>query len=82
ALIYRTSKAAVNMAMRSIAMELAPEGVMVVLVHPGWVRTDMGGPDATLDVRTSVDGLVRLIERLRPADNGRFFDYEGSELPW
>ncbi|MDW8369114.1 MAG: SDR family oxidoreductase [Geminicoccaceae bacterium] len=82
ALIYRTSKAAVNMAMRSIAMELAPEGFTVVLVHPGWVRTDMGGPDATLDVRTSVDGLVRLIERLRPGDNGRFFGYDGGPLPW
>lgn len=82
ALIYRTSKAAVNMAMRSIAMELAPEGFTVVLVHPGWVRTDMGGPNATLDVRTSVDGLVRLTERLRPSDNGRFFDYEGGLLPW
>jgi NAD(P)-dependent dehydrogenase (short-subunit alcohol dehydrogenase family) len=81
-LIYRTSKAAVNMAMRSIAMELGGEGFTVVVVHPGWVRTDMGGPNATLDVATSADHLVRLIERLRAGDNGRFFDHDGSELPW
>lgn len=82
ALPYRTSKAAVNMAMRSIARELAPEGFTVVLVHPGWVRTDMGGPGAAIDVATSVRGLVALIERLGPAESGRFFDYTGAELPW
>jgi len=82
ALVYRTSKAAVNMAMRSIAMELGGEGFTVVVVHPGWVRTDMGGPNATLDVGTSVEHLVRLVERLRPTDNGRFFDHDGGELPW
>lgn len=79
---YRTSKAAVNMAMRSIARELAPEGFTVVVVHPGWVRTDMGGPGAAIDVETSVRGLVALIDRLQPADSGRFFDYTGTELPW
>jgi NAD(P)-dependent dehydrogenase (short-subunit alcohol dehydrogenase family) len=68
--------------MRSIAMELGGEGFTVVVVHPGWVRTDMGGPNATLDVATSADHLVRLIERLRASDNGRFFDHDGSELPW
>lgn len=82
ALPYRTSKAAVNMAMRSIARELEPEGFTVVVVHPGWVRTDMGGPQAAIDVETSVRGLVSLIDRLRPADSGRFFDYTGAELPW
>lgn len=82
ALPYRSSKAAVNMAMRSIAQELAPEGFTVVLVHPGWVRTDMGGPGAAIDVETSVRGLVALIDRLQPADSGRFFDYTGAELPW
>jgi NAD(P)-dependent dehydrogenase (short-subunit alcohol dehydrogenase family) len=82
ALPYRTSKAAVNMAMRSIAQELAPEGFTVVVVHPGWVRTDMGGPGAAIDVETSVRGLLALIDRLGPADSGRFFSYDGSELPW
>lgn len=82
ALPYRTSKAAVNMAMRSIAQELAPEGFVVVVVHPGWVRTDMGGPQAAIDVETSVRGLVAVIDGLRPADNGRFLDYDGSEIPW
>ncbi len=82
ALPYRSSKTAVNMAMRSIAQELAPEGFTVVVVHPGWVRTDMGGPGAAIDVETSVRGLVALIDRLQPADSGRFFDYTGTELPW
>lgn len=82
ALPYRTSKAAVNMAMRAIARELAEDGFTVVVVHPGWVRTDMGGPGAAIDVATSVRGLLALIERLRPADTGRFFDYTGAELPW
>ncbi len=82
ALFYRTSKAAVNMAMRVLAQELAPEGFVVVVVHPGWVRTDMGGPQAAIDVATSLAGLVRLVEGLRPAHNGRFFDYQGRELPW
>lgn len=81
-LIYRTSKAAVNMAMRALAMELASEGFTIVLVHPGWVRTDMGGPNATLAVDDSAEDLFRLIERLRPSANGRFFAHDGSELPW
>lgn len=82
ALPYRTSKAAVNMAMRSIAQELGPEGFTVVVVHPGWVRTDMGGPQAAIDVEASVRGLEAVIGGLRPADNGRFLAYDGSEIPW
>ncbi|MCS6878324.1 MAG: SDR family oxidoreductase [Geminicoccaceae bacterium] len=81
-LLYRTSKAAVNMAMRSIAAELAAEGFTVVVVHPGWVRTDMGGPGATLSVAERAEHLFRLIDRLRPSANGRFFAHDGRELPW
>ncbi len=74
---YRSSKAAVNMVMRSLAIDLAPRGITCVVVNPGWVQTDMGGPHATL-----VKGLRRLIETLGPAQSGRFFNYDGREYAW
>jgi NAD(P)-dependent dehydrogenase (short-subunit alcohol dehydrogenase family) len=79
---YRSSKAAVNMVMRSVAIDLAPRGITCVLVNPGWVRTDMGGPRATLTPAESVAALRRLIETLGPAQSGKFFHYDGSEYPW
>ncbi|MBM3569971.1 MAG: SDR family oxidoreductase [Alphaproteobacteria bacterium] len=79
---YRTSKAAVNMAMRSLSFELGPRGLTLVVVHPGWVRTDMGGPSAPLMPEQSAAALAKLIERLTPADNGRFYNYDGTPLPW
>jgi NAD(P)-dependent dehydrogenase (short-subunit alcohol dehydrogenase family) len=79
---YRSSKAAVNMVMRSLAIDLAPSGITCVLVNPGWVRTDMGGPCATLTPSESVAALRRLIETLGPAQSGKFFHYDGSEYPW
>lgn len=80
--IYRSSKAAVNAAMKSLAMDLAPDGFTVVVVHPGWVRTDMGGSSAAIDAVESVTGLKRVIDGLTPADTGRFFNYDGSVIPW
>ncbi len=79
---YRSSKAAVNMVMRSVAIDLAPRGVSCVLVNPGWVRTDMGGSGATLSVQESVTALRRLIERFGPVQSGKFFNYDGREYPW
>ena len=79
---YRTSKAAVNMVMRGLAVELAPRGIVCVVVSPGWVRTDMGGAGATLAPAESVGALRRLIQRLGPADSGKFFNYNGNEYPW
>ena len=79
---YRSSKAAVNMVMRSAAIDLASRGVSCVLVNPGWVRTDMGGPGATLSVQESVTALRRLIETFGPAQSGKFFNYDGREYPW
>lgn len=80
--IYRSSKSAVNMAMRCLSGDLAAEGFTVIVCHPGWVQTDMGGKDATIDVPTSVGGLTRLFDGLTPSHNGRFFNYDGAELPW
>jgi NAD(P)-dependent dehydrogenase (short-subunit alcohol dehydrogenase family) len=80
--IYRSSKAALNMVVKSLAVDLAGRGITVVAFHPGWVQTDMGGPEAAITAAESVAGMRAVIERLEPADNGRFFDYDGSEIPW
>jgi NAD(P)-dependent dehydrogenase (short-subunit alcohol dehydrogenase family) len=79
---YRSSKAAVNMVMRSLAIDLAPRGITCVVINPGWVRTDMGGPQATLTPAESVTQLRRLIETLEPAQSGKFFNYDGREYAW
>ena len=79
---YRTSKAAVNMAMATLARELAPRGAIVAVLNPGWVKTDMGGAHAALEIADSIRSLRRVIADLSPAQNGRFLDYDGSEIPW
>lgn len=79
---YRSSKAAVNMVMRSLAIDLAPRGITCVLVNPGWVRTDMGGAAATLAPAESVAALMRLIKTLGPEQSGKFFHYDGREYAW
>jgi NAD(P)-dependent dehydrogenase (short-subunit alcohol dehydrogenase family) len=79
---YRTSKAAVNMAIRSVAADLAPRGITCVVVNPGWVRTDMGGASAPLRVEESVGAMRRLFDQLRPTDSGKFFGHDGREHPW
>ena len=76
---YRSSKAAVNMVMRSAAIDLAPRGIICVLVNPGWVRTDMGGPKAPLSPQESVTAMRRLIETFGPNQSGKFYNYDGRE---
>lgn len=82
AVVYRASKAAVNMVARATALEFGSQGLIVLALHPGWVRTDMGGSDADIDVETSVRGLTRVIARAKPADSGLYFDYTGKKLSW
>lgn len=79
---YRMSKAAMNMAARVLAFDSAMSGITTVTMNPGWVQTDMGGPSASLMPEESGGALRALINRLTPADNGMFFQYDGSELPW
>jgi NAD(P)-dependent dehydrogenase (short-subunit alcohol dehydrogenase family) len=79
---YRTSKAALNQITRTLSAELATDGFTCVVLHPGWVRTDMGGANATYEPEESVAGLVAVIEKLSPADNGRFLDFKGNAVPW
>jgi|APTNR8051073442_1049403.scaffolds.fasta_scaffold17061_2 NAD(P)-dependent dehydrogenase (short-subunit alcohol dehydrogenase family) len=82
AYVYRSSKAALNAVMRSLSIDLRPKEITVVVVHPGWVRTDMGGSGAKLDPFESVAGMRGLFDRLTPDDSGRFLDYAGRELSW
>ena len=79
---YRSSKTAVNMVMRSAAIDLGPRHITCVLLSPGWVKTDMGGPGARLTVQQSVSAMRGLIAKLRPDDSGKFFHYDGREYPW
>ncbi len=79
---YYGSKAALNMYTRSLAWEPEIEGVTVIAIHPGWVRTDMGGPAAHLSTTESAQGLRKVIDSLTTEDNGKFFTWEGNEYPW
>jgi NAD(P)-dependent dehydrogenase (short-subunit alcohol dehydrogenase family) len=79
---YRSSKAALNAVMKGLAVELRPRGIGVLVLHPGWVRTRMGGPDATLSPEESVRGMRELVERFTLDNTGRFFRYDGTEIPW
>ncbi|MEQ1600750.1 MAG: SDR family oxidoreductase [Methylophilaceae bacterium] len=80
--IYRSSKAAVNMVVKSLSIDLANLGITAILLHPGWVKTEMGGPNAWITTEQSVNGLRQLIKNLTRADAGKFFAYDGQELPW
>lgn len=79
---YRSTKAGLNAVTKSLAVDLAADGITVIAVHPGWVQTDMGGDGAAIAPRVSVAGLRALFDRVGPAESGRFFSYDGSELPW
>ncbi|SJZ36854.1 Short-chain dehydrogenase [Enhydrobacter aerosaccus] len=79
---YRASKTALNMEWSCLAKDLESKGVICVALHPGWVQTDMGGPTATLTIEQSVPAMVKVIDGLKPSDNGRFLQYDGAELPW
>jgi NAD(P)-dependent dehydrogenase (short-subunit alcohol dehydrogenase family) len=79
---YRTSKAALNMAWSSLALEAKPQGVTCALVSPGWVKTDMGGAGAEITPQESVGDMRELIGRLTIDDSGKFLRRDGSELPW
>jgi len=79
---YRLGKAALNMATRNLAHDLKSDGIVVVALHPGWVRTEMGGPEAPLTAQEAVASLVRTIDRLTPKRSGAFLDRDGKPCPW
>ncbi len=80
--IYRSSKAAVNMIMKSLSIDLKPYGISVVTLHPGWVKTDMGGPHALINAQTSVSGLRDVIDHLSLSSTGKFIAFDGKSIPW
>ena len=79
---YRASKAAVNKIMQGLATDLETEKIAVRLVHPGWVRTDMGGSDADISVEESATGVFARAWEFGMADTGTFVDYRGETIPW
>lgn len=79
---YRSSKAALNKAMQCLAVELKPQKIGVYLMHPGWVRTDMGGPNGDISVEQSASGLAATLINFDMADSGQFWNYDGERLAW
>lgn len=79
---YRASKTALNQFNKILSAELKLEGFVCVVLHPGWVQTDMGGSAATYTTEESVAGMVNVIEGLDADDNGRFYDFEGKAIAW
>lgn len=80
--IYRSSKTAVNMVMKSLSIDLKPYGISVVTLHPGWVKTDMGGSNGLISPEVSVTGLRNIIDQLSMDTSGRFMDYAGKAINW
>ena len=80
--MYRSTKTAINSVMKSLSIDLQPVGIAVVTLHPGWVETDMGGPNALINTQTSVAGLRNVIDGLNLANTGRFIAYDGKEIGW
>jgi NAD(P)-dependent dehydrogenase (short-subunit alcohol dehydrogenase family) len=79
---YRSSKAALNAAMKGLSIALGERGVGVLLLHPGWVKTRMGGQDAPLTPADSVAAMRALVDAFRMDTSGRFLRYDGTEIPW
>ena len=80
--VYRSSKAALNMVMKGLSNELKDRGVIVAVLSPGWVKTDMGGRGAPLDASDSIASMRRVIAGLKPKDSGKFFGHDGKPVPW
>lgn len=79
---YRASKAALNQIIKSLACELSSQGIKTMAIHPGWVQTDMGGPDGKITTAQSVEGIINVIANLEVKHSGSFFVYDGTQLPW
>lgn len=79
---YRMSKAALNAGMRTMAVDFREQGLITAVLNPGWVQTDLGGRMAPLRAEDSVQGMLRVIDELTLLNSGRFFDFQGKEVPW
>lgn len=79
---YSTSKAAANMLGKTLANDLGPDGFSVAMIHPGWVQTDMGGPNAETTVQDSASGIINVVAQLDSSKNGTFFNFDGTQREW
>ena len=79
---YRCSKAALNAITKSLSIDLLKDGIISCLVHPGWVKTDMGGPDAAVTIDNSVQGMLKVFSNLNQDSSGGFFQYDGTSIDW
>ena len=80
--IYRSSKTAVNQVVKSLSIDLTDRDITVISLHPGWVKTDMGGPNAEISTDESVSGLKGILQSARLAQSGQFIEFNGSSIPW
>ena len=80
--IYRSSKTGLNQVIKSLSVDLKPQGITVVALHPGWVKTDMGGLNAPVSIDESIDGMMQVIYETDISDTGRFLNHKGKELTW
>ena len=80
--IYRSTKAALNAVIKSMSIDLKPKRISAFIMHPGWVRTDMGGPNGEIDSQESVSKMFNIIESASINDSGNFYDIDGSIIPW
>ena len=80
--IYRSSKTALNQVIKSLSIDFKDENFIATALHPGWVQTDMGGPNALIDTKTSVKGMAEVIDSLVLKNSGRFYNYDGSSISW
>ncbi len=81
-MIYRSSKTMLNSVAKNLSIDLAGKGVTIAVFHPGWVQTEMGGAGATLTIPEATDAIANTLSGLTPKDNGKFFNYDGTDLPW
>lgn len=79
---YRSSKTALNMAVCVLTKDVAPRGIKTVMLHPGWVRTDMGTRAADIDTLTSASGMKAVVDRLTADQSGAFLNFDGARIPW
>jgi NAD(P)-dependent dehydrogenase (short-subunit alcohol dehydrogenase family) len=80
--IYRSSKTALNAIVKSLSVDFKKFGITVVALHPGWVKTRMGGENALIDTKTSIEGMAQVIDNLSPQASGEFINYDGQPLSW
>ncbi len=80
--IYRSSKTAVNQVVKSLSIDLAERGISAITLHPGWVRTDMGGANAEISTSESASGLKAILQSAGPAQSGQFIGFNGNSIPW